>query len=87
MGRESFPGDRRHVHPGSNQRDALAVVVPFMLVSKTALAVRVSNAVALVMLFTAGYRLDRYAGVAPRRTGIAMAFGAPWCSSSWLLGG
>ncbi|HXY54609.1 MAG TPA: hypothetical protein VEM40_08060 [Nitrospirota bacterium] len=49
------------------------VVVPFMFVSKTALAIRVSNAVALVMLFIGGYQLGRYAGGIAWRTGLAMA--------------
>ena len=49
------------------------VVIPFMFVSKTALAMRVSNAVALVMLFIGGYQLGRYAGGIAWRTGLAMA--------------
>ena len=49
------------------------VVVPFMFISETALAMRVSNGVALVMLFVAGYRLGDYAGGIPWRTGFAMA--------------
>src|SRR5512139_2938519 len=38
------------------------VVIPFMLISTTALAMRVSNGVALVMLFIGGFQLGRYAG-------------------------
>jgi hypothetical protein len=43
-----------------------------MVIRETALAMRVSNAVALVMLFASGYRLGNYAGVVPWRTGLAM---------------
>jgi hypothetical protein len=49
------------------------VVVPFMFISKMALAIRVSNAVALVLLFIGGYRLGRYAGGVAWRTGLVMA--------------
>ncbi len=49
------------------------VVVPFMIISTTAIAMRVSNAVALGMLFIAGYRLGGYAGVNGWRTGFGMA--------------
>ncbi len=64
------------------------VVVPFMLISKTALAMRVSNAVALLMLFIAGYRLGDYAGVVSWRTGLAMAaLGGVLVSIIMALGG
>jgi VIT1/CCC1 family predicted Fe2+/Mn2+ transporter len=49
------------------------VVIPFMFISEMALAMRVSNAVALVMLFIGGYQLGRYAGASAWRTGLAMA--------------
>jgi hypothetical protein len=64
------------------------VVVPFMLISETALAMRVSNAVALVMLFVAGYRLGRHAGVAAWGAGVVMAaIGAVLVSAIVALGG
>lgn len=64
------------------------VVVPFMLLSETALAMRVSNAVALVMLFVAGYRLGRHAGVTAWGAGFAMAaIGAVLVSAIMALGG
>jgi VIT1/CCC1 family predicted Fe2+/Mn2+ transporter len=64
------------------------VVVPFLLISETAPAMRVSNAVALVMLFIAGYRLGSYAGVVPWRTGLAMAaVGGVLVSIIMALGG
>ena len=49
------------------------VVLPFMFISELALAMRVSNAVALVLLFLGGYQLGRYAGGVAWKTGLAMA--------------
>ena len=64
------------------------VVVPFMLVDQTALAVRASNVVALVMLFVAGWMLARYAGGSPWRGGVAMAVtGAVLIAAIMALGG
>jgi hypothetical protein len=64
------------------------VVVPFMFVSGMALAMRVSNAVALVMLFIGGYRLGHYAGGVAWKTGLAMAaVGGVLVSIIMALGG
>ncbi|MDT4871664.1 hypothetical protein FQZ97_1068040 [compost metagenome] len=64
------------------------VVVPFMLLDQTALAVRVSNVVALGMLFIAGWILARYAGVTPWRGGAAMAvLGTALMAAIIALGG
>jgi VIT1/CCC1 family predicted Fe2+/Mn2+ transporter len=64
------------------------VVVPFMLVSETLLAMRVSNAVALVTLFACGFTLGRYAGGIPWRSGLAMAaIGAVLVAATIALGG
>ncbi|MCI0506697.1 MAG: VIT1/CCC1 transporter family protein [Gammaproteobacteria bacterium] len=49
------------------------VVLPFMLFAEVPLAMRVSNAVALVTLFACGFALGRYAGGIPWRSGFAMA--------------
>lgn len=50
------------------------VVAPFLLTSDAALAMRLSRAISIAMLFLAGYALGRYAGYArPILTGIAMA--------------
>lgn len=48
------------------------VVIPFILVREPKLAMRISNGVAIVMLFLAGHALGRYAGSHPWRTGIWM---------------
>jgi len=64
------------------------VVVPFMLLDHTALAVRVSNLVALVMLFVAGWTLARYAGGTPWQGGAAMGVtGAVLMAAIMALGG
>jgi hypothetical protein len=64
------------------------VVVPFMLLDQTPLAVRVSNLVALGMLFLAGWVLARYAGGSPWRGGAAMAAtGAVLMAAIMALGG
>jgi hypothetical protein len=64
------------------------VVVPFMFTAEMAIAMRVSNAVALVILFIGGYRLGHYAGGVAWRTGLAMAaVGAVLVSIIMALGG
>jgi VIT1/CCC1 family predicted Fe2+/Mn2+ transporter len=64
------------------------VVVPFMLFSETLLAMRVSNAVALVTLFACGFALGRYAGGIPWRSGFAMAaIGVVLVAATIALGG
>jgi hypothetical protein len=64
------------------------VVVPFMFFSEMVLAMRVSNAVALVMLFIGGYHLGRYAGGVAWKTGLAMAaVGGVLVSIIMALGG
>ncbi|MDH4651784.1 MULTISPECIES: hypothetical protein [unclassified Pseudomonas] len=39
------------------------VVIPFMLTSNTRLSIRISNLVALAVLFAAGWMLARHSGV------------------------
>jgi len=64
------------------------VVVPFMLFPETALAMRVSNAVALATLFAAGYALGCYAGGVAWRIGFAMvAIGVVLVGAIMALGG
>ena len=64
------------------------VVVPFIFISELALAMRVSNGVALVMLFIGGYQLGKYAGGVARKTGLALAaVGAVLVSIIMALGG
>ena len=48
------------------------VVLPFLFMQDLWLAMRLSGAVAIVMLFACGYAWGRYAGSWPLRTGLAM---------------
>jgi hypothetical protein len=48
------------------------VVVPFLFVHPVQTAMRVSNGVAIVMLYATGHLLGRYAGLSPFRTALVM---------------
>jgi hypothetical protein len=48
------------------------VVIPFIVFDKVHLALRVSNLIAIVMLFVLGFRLGRHSGHSPWRTGGSM---------------
>jgi hypothetical protein len=48
------------------------VVVPFLFMKDVKLALRVSNGVAIALLFVVGYRLGNYAGVRAWAWGLAM---------------
>jgi VIT1/CCC1 family predicted Fe2+/Mn2+ transporter len=50
----------------------LPVVVPFLLVAQTTLALRISNLVAVGLLFLTGYLFGRHTGHNPWRLGIFM---------------
>ena len=64
------------------------LVVPFLLLDQTALAVRVSNLVGLGILFIAGWILSKYAGAKPLQGGLAMAVtGAVLITAIIALGG
>ena len=64
------------------------VVIPFMLFRETGLALRVSNALSLAMLFAAGWALGRHAGGSAWRSGLAMTVtGAVLIGAIIALGG
>jgi VIT1/CCC1 family predicted Fe2+/Mn2+ transporter len=64
------------------------VVTPFLLMSKTWLAMRVSNGIAVVMLFVTGCSLGRYSGQGALRMGLSMvAIGAVLVLITMALGG
>jgi VIT1/CCC1 family predicted Fe2+/Mn2+ transporter len=65
------------------------VVLPFLLTTDAALALRWSRAITLAMLFAAGLALGRYAGHAhPARTGLLMLLlGAALIAAVIALGG
>ncbi|MFI5247617.1 MAG: VIT1/CCC1 transporter family protein, partial [Nitrospirales bacterium] len=48
------------------------VVIPFLFATNAMVALRISNAIATLLLFTTGYALGRYAGRRPWLTGLAM---------------
>ena len=50
----------------------LPVVVPFVFVHEPARALRISNAIAIALLFITGYAFGRYSGYRPWRMGFAM---------------
>jgi hypothetical protein len=64
------------------------VTIPFLLMSNAMLALRVSNLIAIVLLFLAGYRLAKYAGGRPWRFGLIMVvIGAAMVGLTIKLGG
>jgi hypothetical protein len=64
------------------------VAIPFLFVRDAQLALRISNGIAIVLLFFSGFGLARYAGYRPWRTGLAMvAIGAVLVAITIALGG
>ena len=64
------------------------IVIPFILISDARLALRLSNAVAIAMLFVCGYAFGRCAGFRPWATGLSMvAVGAALVAVAIALGG
>jgi hypothetical protein len=52
----------------------LPVVVPFIFINNAPLATRISNGIALVLLFLAGYSLGRFTNSHPWRRGLPWSF-------------
>jgi hypothetical protein len=50
------------------------VVIPFIFISEARLALRISNGIAIVMLFLTGCAFGRHAGRPPWRAGLLMVF-------------
>jgi len=64
------------------------VIIPFLVVSDARLGLRISNGVAVVMLFLCGYAFGRYAGYRPWRMGLWMAMvGSALVGLAIVLGG
>ena len=62
--------------------------MPFIFMHEVGLALRVSNAIAIVMLFVAGYAFGSMTGRRPWLVGIAMvALGAVLVGMTMALGG
>ena len=66
----------------------LPVALPFAFITNVFLALRVSNGVALLLLFIAGLRLAKYAGLKPGATAlIYVLIGVLLVSLTMALGG
>jgi len=66
----------------------LPVLIPFTFMTDAKLALRISNGIAIVLLFVAGYALGRYAAPHPWRVGLAMVLlGAAMVGLAIALGG
>jgi hypothetical protein len=91
-----------HVHPRLSKRDWIGalglcllsflstfpVVLPFIFLSDAKLALRVSYAVAIVMLFCCGYAFGYHSGLRPWAAGLSMvAAGGALVSVAVALGG
>jgi VIT1/CCC1 family predicted Fe2+/Mn2+ transporter len=64
------------------------IVVPFLVITDGRSALRVSNVVAVAMLFVCGYAFGRRSGLSPWATGLSMvAFGSALVGVAIALGG
>ena len=64
------------------------VVIPFIVIDNAIIALRLSNAIAIAMLFLCGFNLARHIGLWPWTTGIAMvAIGGTGVGIAIALGG
>jgi VIT1/CCC1 family predicted Fe2+/Mn2+ transporter len=64
------------------------VALPFLLVNDVALAIRVSNGIAIVLLFATGFSLAKYSGLKPVKTALAYtAIGVLLVVLTMALGG
>jgi hypothetical protein len=64
------------------------VVLPFVFLKDAMTALRVSNVIAIVLLFLSGYAVAKYSGYRPWRTGLVMvAIGVVLVAITIALGG
>ena len=64
------------------------VVLPFLFTNDVTLALRISNAIAIAMLFVCGYAFARHSGLAPWRSGLLMVgLGCAMVAVAIALGG
>jgi VIT1/CCC1 family predicted Fe2+/Mn2+ transporter len=64
------------------------VVIPFIVIEDARLALRTSNAIAIILLFVCGFLFARHAGLRPWATGFIMvAIGITLVSIAIALGG
>jgi len=64
------------------------IVIPFVLIEDARLALRLSNTVAITMLFLCGFMFARFAGFRPMAMGLSMvALGSAMVAVAIALGG
>jgi hypothetical protein len=64
------------------------VALPFVFINEVALAMRVSNGIAVLLMFTAGFSLAKYSGLKPIKTALAYtAIGVLLVALTMALGG
>ena len=64
------------------------VVIPFIVIADTRLALRISNTLAVILLFLCGFLFGRHAGLQPLTTGLVMVgIGIALVSIAIALGG
>jgi VIT1/CCC1 family predicted Fe2+/Mn2+ transporter len=64
------------------------VVIPFIVIADARLALRISNALAVISLFLCGFLFGRHAGLQPLATGLVMVgVGVALVSIAVALGG
>jgi VIT family len=64
------------------------VVIPFIFIHDTRIALRISNGIAIALLFGSGYMVAAYAGLRPIRSGLIMvAIGVVLVALTIALGG
>lgn len=66
----------------------LPVVIPFVFMKDVTLALRLSNAIAMFLLYVTGHLLGRYSGGRPWLTGLSMVLvGFALVAATIALGG
>jgi VIT1/CCC1 family predicted Fe2+/Mn2+ transporter len=64
------------------------VVIPFIVIADARLALRISNTLAVILLFLCGFLFGRHAGLQPLTTGLVMVgVGIALVSIAIALGG
>jgi hypothetical protein len=67
---------------------AIPCIIPFLIIDDESLALRISNAIQLALLFIGGYRWGSYTDLAPWKIGLTVALlGVGMCLLNVLLGG
>lgn len=64
------------------------VALPFVFIQEVSVALRISNGIAVLLMFTAGFSLAKYSGLKPIKTALAYtAIGALLVALTMALGG